>query len=435
MQAAENRYVIPGVALAGAGLIAVSSLATQVDVHVVSATAVRLVDASDSIANIPENLFNDIASVPYNEVAALNEMSADLDYTNNWFLYDPTNVLGIDEADPGKAEAIADLLVPFPAFSHYDYPIGEVPPTSLVEGLAPADQSLGYDLATIAEAELPMNAGCTGLPGPCADPDAILSHMFTAPLNELFSTTGYTFPTAVDPVDGTTLPWSDQTVSLDATAPFENFYNSLLVDPSTNPIETLTSSDITTALTNFGEALYLDYNPFAQGSYIYDPAASGLAFLTLPLSPILCPTAACDLDPLAGAYPVPNPLSIAGLPLSLSQPSLAVEQDLWDVRNLVAEAVGQQAAPLPPELDPPAGSGSSFDLLGSIFGDPGQQAATAVTPLTDLSQLTSALSGADLGGSLNAEALDPTLFADLSQFFDASQLVDVAQTALSALIP
>ena len=68
----------------------------------------------------------------------MNQFSASLFYTGNWFAASATNIWGTDPGDPGHFESLASLLIPFPALSSV----------------------LGHQLAMIAAAELPVNKAC-----------------------------------------------------------------------------------------------------------------------------------------------------------------------------------------------------------------------------------------------------------------------------------
>ena len=136
MKTAVRRHIAAGIALAGASAIAVAPIAPPPPTPPAIDAAKLEVRLANSIFNIPTNLFNAIANIPYSETQALNQFSASLFYTGNWFAPSATNIWGTDPGDPGHFESLASLLIPFPALSSV----------------------LGHQLAMIAAAELPVNS-------------------------------------------------------------------------------------------------------------------------------------------------------------------------------------------------------------------------------------------------------------------------------------
>lgn len=321
MRTSARSYVTAGVALMGAGVITATPVTSQLDlrmasydVNLVAATqscaagsasalcaeptglpaAAPFVSTTDStnMFNIPANLFIALANTPYNFFTALGDgnvhlggepdggpsfqptyegitltqpdgnvvgLGADLYYGGSWWVYSPTNILGTDTADVPRYQALANVLVPFPALS--------VP--------------LGNMFAAIAASQLPMNSGCTGTgPGACDDPTAILSKMFDLRhIGALFSPEGYTFPETREGIscsadgqcyvkdpDGQEVPWSGETVKLDPTTPFTSFYNSLTGTPDYSQIKPVTPELITASLTSLGRGLNTAFNPFVLGT-------------------------------------------------------------------------------------------------------------------------------------------------------------------------
>jgi hypothetical protein len=328
MQAAMRPYAIAGAALLGASVIIVKPLAPQPDpeqgLQQISDAAVRLADADVTLAdlaNIPYNLFASIVNLPYYEFAApistagvadgaiaytlddpgvgvtpMPETSLGavglldnvLNYEGNFWLLDSVNVLGIDPGDPGKIAAFADILTGNPALG----------------------DAFSSQLIPILEAELPLQAGCTAASaGGCPDPLEILMGSttsngvtvpgyFSVPIQDFFSSTGYTFPgtaaapwenpvpsgepippgfppgTPTDPIptDPSTvvnepLPWSGETVTLDQNGPLDAYLAYLTQSPADNPIEFPTLQDVTTDLTNLTTATFNTFNPFVDGTY------------------------------------------------------------------------------------------------------------------------------------------------------------------------
>lgn len=186
-------------------------------------------------------------------------LGRNLRYTGNWWVYSQTNILGTDPADPSRYQALTNVLVPFPALS--------VP--------------LGNMVAAIAASQLPMDVGCTGTgPGACDHPEAILSKMFDLRhVVALFSPDGYTYPETragitcsadgqcyVKDENGPEVPWSGETVKLDPTAPFTNFYNSLTKTPDFSEIKPVTPQFVAGSLTSLANGINTDFNPFVLGT-------------------------------------------------------------------------------------------------------------------------------------------------------------------------
>ena len=321
MRTSARSYVTAGVALMGAGVISATPVASNLDLRAAgydiglvaavqscssaaasklcaepstAASAAPMVSTTDStnIFNIPANLFIALANTPYNFFNALGEgdvalgsdpngdfsfqptfegvtltqpdgsvvgLGRNLRYTGNWWVYSQTNILGTDPADPSRYQALTNVLVPFPALS--------VP--------------LGNMVAAIAASQLPMDVGCTGTgPGSCDHPEAILSKMFNlSHIAALFSPDGYTFPETRAPItcsadgqcyvkdeEGPKVPWSGETVKLDPTAPFTNFYDSLTETPDFSQIKPVTPGFVAGSLTSLGNGLNTDFNPFVLGT-------------------------------------------------------------------------------------------------------------------------------------------------------------------------
>ena len=356
MQAAMRPYAIAGAALLGAGVIIVKPLAPQPDpeqgLQQISDAAVRLADADVTLAdlaNIPYNLFASIVNLPYYEFAApistagvadgeimytlddpgvgvtpMPETSLGavglldnvLNYEGNFWLLDSVNVLGIDPGDPGKIAAFADILTGNPALG----------------------DAFSSQLIPILEAELPLQAGCTAASaGGCPDPLEILMGSttsngvtvpgyFSVPIQDFFSSTGYTFPgtaptstdpdptgaltnpvpsgepippgfppgTPTDPIptDPSTvvnepLPWSGEHVTLDQNGPLDAYLAYLTQSPADNPIEFPTLQDVTTDLTNLTTATFNTFNPFVDGTYCLPCAPFVPGDTTNPITTLL----------------------------------------------------------------------------------------------------------------------------------------------------
>ncbi|AFM17671.1 hypothetical protein Mycch_2911 [Mycolicibacterium chubuense NBB4] len=319
MSTTTRSYVTAGVALVGASIISATPITTlqpefrsaSYDVDLVAATQTCGAGSSSALCgtptaatapqtfgtagstnvlNIPANLAIALANTPYNLLNALGEgnvalgsqpdggfsfqptydgvsltqhdvvgLGAALSYGGSWWLYSPTNILGTDAADPGKYEALTNVLVPFPALS--------VP--------------LGNMFAAIAASQLPMDTGCTGTgPGACDHPEAILGKsMDFRNIAALFSPEGYTFPETrggitcnstgqcyVKDVNGAEVPWSGQTVKLDPTTPFTSFYDSLTGTPDVSQIKPVTPQLLTSTFTSLSHGAATAFNPFVLGT-------------------------------------------------------------------------------------------------------------------------------------------------------------------------
>jgi hypothetical protein len=335
MQGAMRPYAVAGAALLGVGVISVTPVAPPPDpaqgVERISHATVRLADADVTLAdlaNIPYNLFASIVNLPYDEFAdpiSLDSVAGGaidytgdtpgvgvtpipetslgdvglldnvLNYEGNFWLLDAVNVLGIDPGDPGKVAAFADILTGNPAIGN----------------------AFSEQLIPILEAELPLQAGCTAASSAgCPDPLEILTGSttsdgvtvpgyFSVPIQDFFSSTGYTFPgteptdptgtwdnpvpsgepipvgfppgtptdpiptdpTATPPIVNEPLPWSGETVTLDQNGPADALLTYLTQSPADNPIEFPTLQDVTTDLTNLTTATFNTFNPFVDGTY------------------------------------------------------------------------------------------------------------------------------------------------------------------------
>jgi hypothetical protein len=351
-------YITAGVALLGADFFAVTPVAPPAPDIRVASPAVRLTDASTAMGsvdgvsslssdlssventlfspvtfldlgglqNVPENLLDDIANIPYDEFDApytlpanldyatssggvvdgtlyfypgggsleylptttnggLNELTNVLNYDGDLFQLTSTNVLGIDPGDIPK-ELIVDTLLPF--FGTGLYGTGADSPATedgvnLLEGLA---------------AEVPTSASCVGVTiGGCVDVTGLLDKYFTVSAAQLEN--GYVFPgatltnPAVDPVpyagtsDAPVIPPGVPTDGIPLVdsqhfepLPYGNVSDPLTADPSafvTDIYDNLTQtptgielpdpSAVLPTLGGLGEALFNTVNPFVVGSF------------------------------------------------------------------------------------------------------------------------------------------------------------------------
>jgi hypothetical protein len=327
MQAASRPNVMAGTVLAAASLVAVSPLAPRPFQLPILSIETRLVDASDSILNIPVNLFDDIVNIPYNEVQGFDVLSNSLFFSGDWWVPSATNIWGTDPGDLGHYMGLIDIMIPFAAISGLDQP--EIDPTADANGTA----GLAQQLSLLAAAELPTSASCDAQTcAPITPPEVItgstafdrdigflesisgqqpfglFDNWLKVPLSDLFN--GYTFTTSNDPglvdpspdtgpggsvvgafgFDGTTssggenlMPWAGDTFQLNLFGPFEDFYNSLLATPSTSGvggtgIEIPTLTEITQAFQNLLASSVVAFDPYVMGS----PACP--AFCDIPTS-------------------------------------------------------------------------------------------------------------------------------------------------------
>src|ERR1700733_13847759 len=141
MHAVSRSYVLVGAMLAATGAIAVLPFGSRAPHLPVVSAETRLVDTSDSILNIPANLFYDIVNIPANEVQGLDTAADSLFFNDNIFVVAAANIFGVDPGDPGHVAAIDSLIAPFPAFD---------------DGLG----GLDYQLTGLLASELPISASC-----------------------------------------------------------------------------------------------------------------------------------------------------------------------------------------------------------------------------------------------------------------------------------
>jgi hypothetical protein len=309
MQAASRPMALAAAALAATGaVVATPVLAHQIPLAV-RAIETKLVDAGD-IGNIPVNLFNDILSIPYNELegGGLATVANSMMFTGTWWVPSSTNLWGIDPGDPTHI-ALIDNFLPFPAFT---------------EGFTNADgvyePGLNYEFAGFLAAELPVSSSCdaiscfpmtppeviTGstqfdrdigffdaLMGKATDangePFSLFTNFFQVPIQDLIN--GYTFTDATNPggpvQDGTgwglpwgssgnpfeggtgagdTMPWNGLTFHLNLLQPFQTLYDSLTQDPASNPIEVPSIEGVTHTFENLWAGSIIDFDAYTEGS-------------------------------------------------------------------------------------------------------------------------------------------------------------------------
>jgi hypothetical protein len=289
----------------------------------------RLVDVTD----VPINLFDDIANIPFNEIQGIDVFGNSLLFSGDWWVPSATNIWGTDPGDLGHYMGLLDMALPFaPQISGLDQP--EIDPIADANGTA----GLAQQIALLAAAELPTSASCdaqtcspltpaeviTGNTGYDRDigffeallgnaqnstgqPFDLFSNWLQVPLSDL--TNGFTFTPADDPglvdpspdlgstgdvgsglgFDGTTgvdgtgtgdfMPWAGDTFQLNLLGPFEDFYNSLFTAPTGGidgtGVELPTDTSILDAFQNLAAGSIVAFDPYVSGS----PACPGVCDL------------------------------------------------------------------------------------------------------------------------------------------------------------
>ena len=225
MHTALRPYATAGVALVGAGLIAVGPVTPTPH-----ATMVRDADVAltGSVANIPANALLAALNTPANLVFGIQRFADAMAASGSWEVSQPNNVWGWDPANPEMLEGFVDMLVPFPALS----------------------TPLGEHLNWWAAANLPMYAGCAF---ECPDPIGMLKSMFTVPMWKFYSPEGYTFGEVINPVDGKPTAWSGQTVKLDRFEVIKSVADYFTGEPQA--FKPVTMYDFVTASANLAAAL------------------------------------------------------------------------------------------------------------------------------------------------------------------------------------
>ena len=284
MPAAVRSYVTAGVALVGASVIS----ATPVVPNLAAAEQqIRTVQAdveltAQSVANIGPNLVNMFLNMPQAHVDAVNYWADSWVQSGNWWVYSQDNILGWDRANPAMAWSMTDLLLPIPALS----------------------KPYGRHVQWWMAANLPMHAGCSGLP-PCPNSEDMLNSMFRVGAWEFYFGDGYTFgedgyTPEFEPVgpgesywgyeygeDGDPVPWYGQTVKLDPLEGWKSLIDYLMDDPEEVTIPTFAES--LAGYMKFMATLVTMYNPFVPQSYLWNPRYSASAYLLRPFAKVLCP--------------------------------------------------------------------------------------------------------------------------------------------------
>jgi hypothetical protein len=337
MLAVKRPYVLAAAALAATSLVAATPTASQYNIEAAQ-LAVRhvetnLVDAEESLLNVPLNLLYDVINIPANELYASQFFTDNLFMAGPWFVVSPTNLWGVDPGDPTHYMSVLNFLMPFTALSGMDSP-----ETDFSAGL-------GQQLWGLVASELPTNASCdefacapfeVGSPdfsGAGASPitgnsgvdffvwlDSVLGGqtkfgLFDNWFNADYNADGSYFfdpsnPGSVEPVnsvtdgqvfgfdgwsstsgllggdgipgttgvdgvgDGIYMPWAGDTYQFEPWVPFQNFFNSLMEAPSTTGLDG-TGID---AIYGDPTEIFQTFQSFAAGLMMFDPVTPGSPF-------------------------------------------------------------------------------------------------------------------------------------------------------------
>ena len=439
MQAVKRPYAIAAAALAATSLVTVTPQLSRLAERPTRSMETRLVDSS--IFNIPFNLFQDIANVPYNEIQALNTLADSEFFTGNWFVVSATNLWGVDPGDPSHFMSATDLLLPFPELSG----LGQ-PETDFSAGL-------GQQLWGLVAAELPINSACDAMdclpqvPTPPITgitsidsfiwdsdldrPAAVPAHrqLVPVPLQDLLN--GYYFNPdfngSTDPsgpvvpgfgFDGTgagdSVPWSGDTYTFEPWVPVENFINSLEATPDYSNFDIPTVTEALQAIQAASAGALVDFDPFTDGS----PFCPG----TCDLGALNYPALVQDVANLMPGNPTIDTWLndfATGLPQEtfngptaeqIQNSILLLQQGYWDFGNPY----------------PPAGTGPDYSQTAAFFHQlwtdlgitPGEGNAAAADP----------------GAAVAAANLDPSQLTSELNAMTASLVPSVLSADLSALL-
>ena len=112
MQSASRAYVLAAAALAATSMVVMTpgaSRPAQPSQPPVRHMDTRLVDYTD----VPINLLDDIANIPYNEIQGIDVLGNSLLFSGNWWVPSATNIWGTDPGDLGHYMGVFDVLLPF----------------------------------------------------------------------------------------------------------------------------------------------------------------------------------------------------------------------------------------------------------------------------------------------------------------------------------
>jgi hypothetical protein len=333
MQLAARSYVMAAAALAATGgLVGVTPMPPRQPAIRIASPAVRLVD-SDSILNIPFNLFQDIVNIPYNEVEAFNDLGDGQLFAGTWLTSSATNLWGEDPGDPTRFQSLVEMAIPFSQISGLGTPEVGAPgwDQADVNEAANGTLPLAQQITLLLDAEIPVSpssdadwsaplipvstiTGDTGIDRAIwtaaiftdQTQFPLTDNWFQTPLSDLTSG-GYNFGDVVDPSQGVgpggsvpsdfgyagtipgpdgenLMPWSNLTFEFNPVSPFENFFTSLEapVDPSTyaSGFEIPTFTEISQAFETNLAGLVVAFDPFVPGSFLCSDACDVPSYLT-----------------------------------------------------------------------------------------------------------------------------------------------------------
>ncbi len=358
MPFAMRSFVTAGVVVLSAGVASVAPAPNTPGPggDRVSFAPYRLI-ADSSPAAVPQNLLNMVLSIPAWEVQAMNRFADAMAATGSWQVWGPTNVLGFDEQDPPKLEALVDMAIPILPFS----------------------SALGQQFGWWAKANFPMNAGCAARPGACPDLVALQDVSLKVPTRQLYD--GYQFPTVTNSFTGEPTSWSGAYVELDRTGAF-GALNAYLTGPAA-PVESVSANDFATAFGRVLRSVSDAFNPWVQNSEWFNEQQTGLAPVFRKLAPALCES--CDPDKpydnpwLYENYPLkPAPAAsvVAAAAAETPDPVPSDSADPGKLPDLAGRAgaqapAGPAAAPAPRRSHRPAHASASDTASGAASDSPG----------------------------------------------------------------
>ena len=200
--------------------------------------------------------------------------------TGSWYMESIGNTWGWDDGNDPQLDALLHVALPFSFTQNY----------------------IVNPLQTFAQAEF-IDGAHIGCEFECANPLGYLGGWIhgQTPLESLLSGSGFTFPNEMtdtirknghpetDPMSsnpemslpnifggtttGTAAIWSGEPGQLNPLASLGNIAGSLTADPSANPIQIPNIGDVFTNAVRLVQDNLNDFNPFAQGSFLYWGAA------------------------------------------------------------------------------------------------------------------------------------------------------------------
>jgi hypothetical protein len=482
MAAVLRPYLTEGLVLAGAGRVAMTPAApvasvpepTSLGVHLASSDGFEISD----LLNVPINLFNDIANIPYDLFSApysveglipnfttgdqhvpgsgddgdatpgtgtdpddpssvwpnyagpfdggpdddtfhgaLNFLAGSLDYTGSWLESFPTQVWGWDTGNPWNGSAAIDALLPF---QHL--------------GAAPEDNPVADNVNQLFEAQSPPAD-----PGNVIffkDPIGELMSQFAVPMSKLTGDGGYFLDPAdnlnnvghnADPLGngGDTYHeiWSGTDVHVDPSLGFNDFAESLTQDPADNPIHLPDLDDIYPALVHLQHAMNVDFDVLYPGtdSFIFQAAQEvyGIPYLINGLL-----NAEHGLDP-GGPDLLPDSITqpLGDALNDLVGPDTSFAQSLSDLGGRYLDLQEGVLDVFLPESDPQHESLS--DVLAQVFS-PGYVNASGT-------EIAGALSDyADEHGGIDFGSADSRSEDDIAQALAGNSMTDILGADVSA---